>query len=168
MLEHLKDVITEMEALLKDCCVPVVPKDSAEVFRDNNLQESKLNAKNKKSDDDFIIQIEPCLGKVLAVTFLSENFNDKNFQHTSIDSPLSLNKLKFHHVSARYSSVFLPEGEIGGISNLDENKFPIKSDPEVIKSITHEDILVYKNSKLPQENSIGSDENYTSNPLKVR
>ena len=149
MLEHLKDVITEMEVLLKDCCVPMVTEDSAEVSHDNNLQESKYDAKNEKSNNDSLIQIEPYLEKM-------------------IDSPFSLNKLRFHHVSARYSSIFHPEDEIQGVSNLDENKFPIKSDPEEIKSIAHEDILVYRNSKLPQENSIGSDENHTSIPLKVR
>ena len=168
MLEHLKDVTTKMEVLLKECCVPVVTEDSAEASRDDNLQESKHDTKNRKSNDDSIIQIEPCLGKVLIVPFLSENFDDEDSQNTSIDIPFSLNKLKFHHVSARYSSIFLPEVEIGGVSNLDENKFPIKSDPEEIKSIAHEDILVYKNSKLPQENSIRSDENHTSIPLKVR
>lgn len=168
MLEHLKDVITEMEALLTDCCVPIVPKDSAQVSRDNNLQESKHDAKDKKSNDDSIIQIEPWLGKVLTVPFLLENFDDENSQNISIDSPFSLNKLKFHHVSARYSSIFHPEGEIGSVSNLDENKFPIKSDPEEIKSIAHQDILVCKNSKLPQQNSIASDDNQTSMPLKVR
>ena len=109
MLEHLKDVITEMEVLLKDCCVPVVTEDSAEASRDKNLQESKHDTKNRENNDDSIIQIEPSLGKVLTAPFLLENFDDKNCQSTSIDSPFSLNKLKFHHISARYSSIFLPE-----------------------------------------------------------
>ena len=170
MLEHLKDVITEMEVLLKDCCVPVVTEDSAEASRDKNLQESKHDTKNRENNDDSIIQIEPSLGKVLTAPFLLENFDDKNCQSTSIDSPFSLNKLKFHHISARYSSIFLPEGEIGGVSSLDGKKFPIKSDPEETKSVvqlSNEDILTYNNSKLPQENSIRSDENYTASPLKV-
>ena len=168
MLEQLKDMIIEMELLLKDCCSPVLQTNNVDISLGGNSDKIIVNDETKKRrHKEPTIRIDPCLRKILAAPFSEESHTGQNTPEKSNKNKFSIYKLKLENIPSQYQSIFYPEYEVGDDINLEDPFFPVKVELEAdvkhkIELSNHENSQC-SNSKLPPKSSNGSyEENISS------
>ena len=171
MLEQLKDMIIEMELLLKDCCSPILQTNNVNISLEENSDKIIVNNETKKrSFKEPTIRIDPCLRKILAAPFSVETYQEETTAEKSTKNKFSVYKLKLQNIPSQYQSIFFPEYEMDDNIHLDDN-FPVKV--EVESEIKHNTVLSniehsqYSNFKLPPETCNGSYEENSSSSSTV-
>ena len=132
MLEQLKDVIVEMELLIKDCCLPVIStKDrniKDETHTDKNLAENDRSLTVDCDNRGPYIRMDSFLMKIFSLSLYEPPCGNECDEERNPKKSSSLYRLKSNSVPPIYESLFSFENETENITNIDTNmlELPLK------------------------------------------
>lgn len=139
MLEQLKEVIIEMELLMRDCCHPIMTNDESKecntTSRPNVSEEKDIdNEKRHKPEveEKLRIRVDPCFRKVFSPSIFPNMCKvDGDSAKRNHKKRVSLYKLKSINPPDQYRTIFQcdSDSDIGNVVLKPE--FPVKIEPQI-------------------------------------
>ena len=141
MLEQLKEVIIEMELLMRDCCHPVMTGNEAEKCKTNskpNVSEENVvvndeRRDNPEAEEHLLIRVDPCFRKVFSASiFPNIHKVDGDSDKRKYKKRVALCKLKSDNPPVQYSTIFQCNSD-SDIQNMvtPKTEFSVKTEPQV-------------------------------------
>ena len=140
MLEQLKEVVLEMELLMRDCCNPVMLKNESDDCNKNDsnhiIEETDGQVNTEKYDEqELLIRVDPCFRKVFSASFFaSACTGGGNIDKRKLKKKVCLYKLKSVDIPIHYRTIFLPDMVTDNGNNVNTNtktEFPVKVEPQM-------------------------------------
>ena len=132
MLEQLKDVIVEMELLIKDCCLPVISTKERnikdETNPDENLAENDRSLTVDCDNRGPIIRMDSFLMKIFSPSLYEPPCANECDEERNPKKRSSLYRLKSNNVPPIYESLFSFENDTENTNTIDTNmlELPLK------------------------------------------
>ena len=132
MLEQLKDVIVEMELLIKDCCLPVISTKERnikdETNPDKNLAENDRSLAVDCGNRGSFVRMDSVLMKIFSASLYEPPCANECDEERNSKKRSSLYRLKSNNVPPIYESLFSFENDTENTNNIDTNmlELPLK------------------------------------------
>ena len=140
MLEQLKEVIIEMELLMRDCCEPVMTgTEAAKCSTDSKPNFSKESSvvnerqSNSEAEEHLLIRVDPCFRKVFSASiFPNIHKVDGDSDKRRYKKRVGLCKLKSNNPPVQYSTIFQCNSD-SDIQNMvvPKTEFSVKAEPQI-------------------------------------